>query len=235
MIGVSEQPTEAPPARSRLASLAPIAVFDIAGPLVLYMVLRNNGVGEVTALVASGAFPAFGVIYGVLRNHRIDSLGVLILAGIALGSILGLASGNPRTALVDSIVPSFAFAAFCLLSLATSKPLMFRFAVEFMGPDTARGREFADRWRYAEFRRVFRTMTAVFGVGLLFVTALNVLIAEAVSPISTARVLTNIVPYVMVGALVAWMTAYGMRQKRKGEARSAAAQAAERRAPFPAN
>jgi hypothetical protein len=47
--------------RNRLASLAQIAVFDIAGPLVAYSLVRSAGASAVTSLLLSGAFPAFGV------------------------------------------------------------------------------------------------------------------------------------------------------------------------------
>ena len=39
-----------------------IAVFDIAGPLVAYGLLRSAGFSPVAALVLSGVFPAAGVI-----------------------------------------------------------------------------------------------------------------------------------------------------------------------------
>ena len=47
--------------RNRFLNLAMIAVFDIAGPLVAYSLLRSAGQSAVTALVLSGAFPALGV------------------------------------------------------------------------------------------------------------------------------------------------------------------------------
>ena len=40
--------------RDRLLSLAMIGIFDIAGPLVAYSVLRSAGQSQVSALVLSG-------------------------------------------------------------------------------------------------------------------------------------------------------------------------------------
>ena len=47
--------------RGRFQALAMIAVFDIAGPLVTYSLLRSAGQSTVSALVISGAFPALGL------------------------------------------------------------------------------------------------------------------------------------------------------------------------------
>ena len=54
--------------RNRFLNLAMIAVFDIAGPLVAYSLLRSAGQSAVTALVLSGAFPALGVAAGLIPS-----------------------------------------------------------------------------------------------------------------------------------------------------------------------
>jgi hypothetical protein len=126
--------------RSRLQSLAMIAVFDIAGPLVAYWLLRSNGLSAVTSLVLSGVFPAVGVAINFVRDRRLDAIGVLVLAGIVVGTVLGLVSGNARLVLVEGSVPTAVFGVLCLGSLWSSAPLMYRLASEFIGVDTPRGR-----------------------------------------------------------------------------------------------
>jgi hypothetical protein len=137
----AKQPAAGAPAanRNRLASLAQIAVFDIAGPLVAYSLLRSAGASAVTSLVLSGVFPAFGVALTVARHRRLDVIGVLVLSGILVGTVLGLVSGNARLVLLEGSVPTAVFAVVCLGSLWSKRPLMFRFALEFIGPDTLRG------------------------------------------------------------------------------------------------
>ena len=61
--------------RNRIQAVAMIAVFDIAGPLVAYSLLRSAGLSTVSALVLSGIFPAFGVLAGLIRHRRFDVLG----------------------------------------------------------------------------------------------------------------------------------------------------------------
>ena len=165
----------------RLKSTAMIAIFDIGGPLLAYHLLQSNGVGTVPALVLSGVLPAIGVIIGIIRHRRVDAVGVLVLAGIVVGAILGLVSRNPKLVLDEGSVSTGVFGLICLGSLATDKPMMYRFALEFMGPDTERGREFADLRQYKEFRRAFVVITVVWGTAYLVEAAVRVLIVQETS------------------------------------------------------
>jgi hypothetical protein len=216
--------------RARVEGFASMAVFDIAGPLVVYQVLRSHGASEIKALVLSGIFPALGVAYAVVRHRRLDAVGALVLLGIAVGTVLGLASGNARLVLVEGSVPTGIFGLVCLGSLRTRRPLIFRFALEFIGPDTPKGRDFESRWQYAGFRRVFNVMTIAWGVAYLAEAAARVIIVENTSA-GTALTISKIMPYAVAGVLVAWMTVYGRRAKRRGEALAAAARAAAAAAP----
>ena len=221
--------------RNRFQSFAMIAVFDIAGPLVAYSLLRSAGLSTVTALVLSGAFPALGVAAGLIRHRRVDTIGVLVLAGIAVGTVLGLLSGDPRIVLVEGSVPTAVFGLLCLGSLWASRPLIYRFAIEFIGADTPKGREFESLWRYPGFRHVFRLFTVVWGVTYLAEAAARVIIVETTST-GTALTVSKVMPYVVAVGLFAWMFAYGRHARREGErlAAEAQARAAAQDAPEPA-
>jgi hypothetical protein len=208
----------------RLRSIAMIAIFDIGGPLLAYHLLQSNGVGTVPALVLSGVFPAIGVIIGIIRHRRVDAVGVLVLAGIVVGAVLGLVSHNPKLVLDEGSVSTGVFGLICLGSLATDKPMMYRFALEFMGPDTERGREFADLRQYKEFRRAFVVITVVWGTAYLVEAAVRVLIVQETSA-GTALAVSKVLPYAVAGVLIAWTVGYGRLQKRRGD-RMAAAYAA---------
>jgi hypothetical protein len=211
--------TTAPTARrdrSRLRSLAMIAVFDVAGPLVTYSLLRADGLSAVISLVLSGIFPALGVAIKFIQDRRVDAIGVLVLAGIAVGTVLGLLSGNTRLVLVEGSVPTAVFGVVCLGSLWSSRPLMYRFAIEFIGADTPRGREFESLWQYQGFRHVFRVMTIVWGVAYLAEAAARIVIVELTST-GTALVISKVMPYLVAGVLVAWMLGYGTWSRRRAE------------------
>ena len=210
--------------RSRLWSVAKIAVFDIVGPLVAYQMLRSAGLSSVSALVLSGVLPGVAVLGGLIRKRRLDAVGVLVLAGIAVGSVLGLVSGNARLVLVEGSVPTAVFGLLCLASLRSRRPLIFRFALEFMGPDTPRGREFDGLWRYDGFRHVFWLFTLVWGVTYLAEAAARVVIVETTST-GTALLISKVMPYAVAGLLTAWMVLYGRHARRQGERLAAEAEA----------
>jgi hypothetical protein len=218
---------------TRLRSVVRIAVFDIAGPLVTYALLRSAGFSAVTALILSGVFPAAGVIIGVVQHRRADAVGVLVLAGIAAGAIIGLVSHNARLVLDEGSVPTAVFGLICLGSLATPKPLMYRLAVEFIGSDSRLGREFADLWQYDEFRHVFRVITVVWGSAYLAEAAARVVIVQNTSA-GAALATSRVMPYVVAAVLSAWTVGYGRYQKRQGERlAAAAAEGAEAHGPPP--
>jgi hypothetical protein len=212
--------------RSRLQSVAKIVVFDTAGPLVAYWLLRKAGLSTVSALVLSGVLPGIAVLGGLIRRRHLDAVGLLVLAGIAVGTVLGLLSGNPRLFLMEGSVPTAVFGVLCLASLWSQRPLIYRFALEFMGQDSSRGREFASLWQYEGFRRLFRNFTLVWGVVYLVEAAARVVIVETTST-GTALAVSKVMPYAVAGALVGWMVLYGRRARRAGERLAAQAEAAQ--------
>ena len=140
-----------------------ILVFDLGGPLLAYSLLRSAGMSAVAALVISGVLPALGIVIGALADRRLDVIGVVVLAGLLVGTLLGLTSHNARLYLLEGSVPSAVFALGCLFSLRLRRPLIFRLAVEILGPDTRKGRDVTAAWRYPGFRRAFRMLTVAWG------------------------------------------------------------------------
>ena len=209
----------------RLRSIAKIVIIDVTAPLIAYSLLRSAGMSTVTALVLSGVFPALGVAIGVIKHRRLDVVGALVLAGILAGTVLGLISHSTRLVLMEGSVPTVIFGVGCLGSLWTRRPLMYGFALEFIGPDTAKGREMTSLWQYEDFRHVFRVITVVWGVGFLLEAALRVAIVYNTST-GTALSLSKVTPYIWVGVFVAWTVAYGRYRRKQGERLMAAAAAA---------
>jgi intracellular septation protein A len=209
----------------RLRSIAKIVIIDVAAPLIAYSLLRSAGMSTVTALVLSGVFPALGVAIGVIQHRRLDVVGALVLTGILVGTVLGLISHSARLVLMEGSVPTAIFGLACLGSLWTRRPLMYSFSLEFIGPDTAKGREMISLWQYEGFRHIFRIITAVWGVGFLLEAGLRVAIVYNTST-DTALALSKVTPYIWTGIFVAWTVAYGKYQGKKGRRIMAATAAA---------
>jgi intracellular septation protein A len=208
-----------------LSVLMPIAVFDVAGPIVVQSVARHHGASITGALALSGAPPAAWIVATALWRRRVDAVGVFVLSSIVLATLIGLATGSGRLYLLDGAILTGVFGLVFLVSLATSRPLMFHFALESNGgPDSPKGQEFAALWRYQGFRRVFTVLTVVWGVGFVLQAAINVAIIEATST-QKAFLINKVLPYVFIAVLGAWTALYSLRSKRRGEA--AAARASE--------
>lgn len=216
----------APPAvnLSRFQSLAPLVVFDTVGPTVAYLGLLSAGLSTLAALVLSGVLPAFGVALTVALRRRLDAIGALVLIGIIVGAVAGLASGSAHLVLIDGVIPTAVFGAVCLASLWSHRPMMYRFALEFIGADTAKGRDFADRWRHQGFRHAFGVTTVVWGVAFIVEAAVQVIIVES-SSAGTAKVTAQLLPLVFAAPLIAWNVSYAKRGRRQGELADAARRA----------
>jgi len=193
-----------------------ILVFDLGGPLLAYSLLRSAGMSAVAALVISGVLPALGIVIGALADRRLDVIGVVVLAGLLVGTLLGLTSHNARLYLLEGSVPSAVFALGCLFSLRLRRPLIFRLAVEILGPDTRKGRDVTAAWRYPGFRRAFRMLTVAWGAGYLAEAAIRVAVVITTST-GIALVCSKLIPYVFAVALSAWTLVYGEHEKRKAE------------------
>lgn len=208
----------------RFRSLLPTLVFDIVGPLVAYYGLKAAGLSNVSALILSGVLPAVRVIGGLARDRKIDAIGLLVLAGIVVGTVVGLVSHSAKLFLLEGIVPTAVFGVLCFGSLATSRPLMYRIALTFVGPETKRGREFIDLWIHEGFRHVFRVITAVWGAAFIVEAGLKAVIVESTS-ISTAKAITQVMPYVVFALVMVWNISYGKRRQAEGERLRAAVSA----------
>jgi hypothetical protein len=200
----------------RLRSLAPIVIFDVVGPLVVYYVARAAGVATVDSLILSGALPAIRVAMTVIRHRRLDAIGAMVLSGIALGTVVGLASGSARLYLLDGIVPTVVLGVAFLLSLSWRRPLMFRVALEMMGEDSPQGLEFAGSWQYPSFRRIFRVITVVWGLVFLAESAVQAIVVET-SSISTAKLTSNVLPVAALFLTFGWTRSYGRRAQLRSD------------------
>jgi hypothetical protein len=191
-----------------------IAVFDVGGPLLAYSLLRHlTHLPTVGALILSGLLPAIGVLINAVQFRRLDIFGLMILGGIGFGSLLGLVTHDPKLYLLEGSLPSAAFALLCLASLRTGRPLIYRIALELIGPGSKKGTRMIAAWEHARFRAAFRLITVVWAIGYLAESALRALVALTAST-GMALVISKAAPYVFAGVLAAWTLAYAERIMR---------------------
>ena len=189
--------------------------FDLVGPLVAYKELRIHSVGTVTALLVAAAFPLAGVLLTAFRERHVDALGLTVMVGTGAGAVLSLIFNSPRPTLIfTGVVPGFAFAVACLLSLRR-KPLIYQIALTYLGgPDVGRGAKFASRWHEQPgFRRYFRNVTAGWGIAYLLESGIKTAIVFATST-GSALALVGSLSFVVVGVLGAWTAVYAHLAQR---------------------
>lgn len=211
------RPAAAAASGGRRTSLLSLAFFDVGGPLAVYYSLRAAGTSTVVALVVSGLLPAVGIGLSVRRHRRVDAVGVVVLFGILVGTAAGLISGSARLVLIDGTVPTAVLGVVCFGSLLTSRPFMFRVALQFTGADSAQGRDFEIMWQHhAGFRRSFSVITVVWGMAFIAETVAQIAIIEYASA-STAKTTSNLMPIAVAALTVAWTVLYGRRQQLRAE------------------
>ena len=91
-----------------------MVLFDVGGPLVAYYSLRSAGLSTVPALLLTGVLPTFGVALSMVRHRRLDVVGVLVLAGIVVRTVLGISTGSAHLVLLEGTVGTAVFGGMIL-------------------------------------------------------------------------------------------------------------------------
>jgi hypothetical protein len=172
------QPTAVPRSRAarpgaedtdRFAGLKSLAL-DALLPLALYYLLSGAcGLGTVPALAWSSTVPALRMLWGVLRDHRLNAFAGLILAVNAAGLLMATMTGDARLMLAKDSGVSSVVGIGVLVSVAYGQPLM----TTAIRPWITRGRtERCAAWETLAatspaFVRAERRFSLVWGAALL--------------------------------------------------------------------
>ncbi|WP_118179881.1 VC0807 family protein [Paraburkholderia phosphatilytica] len=183
-------------------------VFNLLLPWLVYR-LAAPYFGDTGGLIASAAPPIVWSAIELARTRRIDALSVMVVAGIALSVGAMALGGSPRMLLMRESLVSGAVGVVFLASLATRRPLIFWLARATVAREAADGAERIERL-YRErpaLAAAFRTMTAIWGLGLTGETALRAWMAWT-WPIERFLVVSPFIGYGVYGALTLWTFLY---------------------------
>jgi amino acid transporter len=110
-------------------------------------------------------------------------------------------------------------------SLALPRPLMFYFGRKFATNGSKDAVAYWNNlWQYGGFRHTQRVLTVTWGLGFLAEAVLRIIVVLAgVLPVKTLLLFSNIFPYVVLCALMAFTFWYSMHSQRKSAAAMAAA------------
>jgi intracellular septation protein A len=197
---------------------------------ILPFAIYNYGhaqLGEVKALLASSVPPILWSMFEFARHRRLDALSVLVVSGIILSLLAMLGGGGVQFLQLREKLVTGVIGLVFLGSALVGKPLIYELARASMRRKSEdEAQQFEALQAYAGFRRTMTIMTLVWGLGLLADVAVSVVLVFALS-IRQYLIVNPIVGYGTMGALSLWSFLYARRAKRRGEARRAAAKAAQ--------
>ncbi len=153
-------------------------LVDIAIPLVVYYTSREAGASQWLALVLSAVAPMARAAYTLVRKRRADWFAIVALAIILISVVTSFLTGGPRFLLAKDGLLTATVGIVILVTLRAKRPIMFvvgRAMLEQAGESAG---DWDRRWQSsARFRRTWRVLTVIWGVGVLLDAAIRVLAA----------------------------------------------------------
>jgi hypothetical protein len=202
-------------------------VFNVALPVGTFIALSGAGLPSVAALAISGVWPLIELGLSFARTRHADEFSVVVLIFLVLGIVAGLAFNSARLLLVKDSALTGLFGLVLLGSLLYRRPLMFYFGRKFATDGNPEKIDWWNGlWQYPDFRRGQRILTLVWGAAFLGEAVLRVLLSLAL-PVPVMVVISNVLPLVVLAALITGTIHYGRRAAAAGQARRAAAESAE--------
>ena len=212
--------------RANGVGLATEVAVNFVGPYLIFGWAKPHW-GEVNALIASSAPPIVWSLVEFARRRRVDALSILVLAGIALSLLAFAGGGGVRMLQLREKLVTALIGVIFLGSAAIRKPLIFELAKATLarrGSSELSG--FVALKDNPYFRRTMTVMTVVWGVGLVGEAALAAALVTMMS-VKSFLIVGPIVGNGSMAGLGLWTFWYSRRQRRKGEARRAAAAEAQ--------
>ncbi len=186
-----------------------LAIFVNVGLPTLAYLTALPRYGPVAALIASSIPVLAWLAVDLARFRHFDARAALVLAGIAVSLlVLAWAPSACLRAVHEPLVSGFIGVLF-LLSLASTRPMLFYLARSTLARERA-GRELEfDMWwqtRPALVKSI-RLMTAVWGAGLVTENGLRLWFTGCANTQGANR-LATLVGYAIYASLLAWSVVY---------------------------
>lgn len=182
-------------------------LWDVGLPVAAYFTLHWLGYSDFVALLAGSVVALLRVLYLAIRARRLDMLAAVMCVVFALGLGLSFLTGDAQFLLLkDSFatgVAGLAFTASCFVG----RTLIYHGALRLRAGQPGEEARFDTLWRTnARFRRNFRLMSAVWGVGLLADAVLRIplIYSLSVPEAVTASNALFITTLVLLSAWTAW-------------------------------
>lgn len=190
--------------------------MNVVLPTATFFVLtKAAGMADVPALLISGLWPILETGLTMRQQRRVDEFSVFALIGIVAAIATTALSGNARAVFFkDSVTTGVVGLAF-LATLVAGRPLTFYMGRRFATDGSRAQREWWDGlWRYPSFRKLQRQLCLAWGAALLGEAVVRAILTKALGT-SAMVVVNNIVPYAVLGAMIAVSIMVGRRAQAR--------------------
>ena len=197
--------------------LARQLILELVLPLGGYYGLRAAGVSTWLALAAGGLLTAPWILYGIIRNRRIDVTAAFTLTILLIGGAMSLVTGDPRLLLVRDSWIGALLGVWILGSLPTRRPFIMATsrAVVVAKIGEAGANAWEARWdQEAAFRHHIRVLTAIWGVVFLGDAMVRVVLAYSL-PVDAVPGVSTVQWLVVLACLLIFHTRYVTRNGLK--------------------
>jgi hypothetical protein len=196
---VEAAPQPAPPQAVGRRGLIRDIIVNAVLPYATYLGLTAWGVATVPALVAGAVFPTTSILFGAIRQRRVQAIGIIVLTATAASVASALWFTSPFLALARGALMTMLMAAVLLGSLFARRPLLFHLANA--GQEAEARREADVEWTSdPAFRRTMRLLTAVWGVGLLLEAGLSLVVIVSL-PVAAVVPVNEVLFWAFFGVL----------------------------------
>ncbi|WP_234430635.1 VC0807 family protein [Streptomyces sp. NRRL F-4489] len=208
-------------ARARTARLrrrlAAQLVFELALPLGSYYGLRAAGLGEWLAMAVGGALLLPWIVYGIVRQRRLEAMAVFTLSLVVVGTVLTLVTGSPRVLMIRDSWLTAAIGLWIVGTLFTRRPFIMTASrgIVIAKVGEAGLASWEAKWdAEPAFRHHLRLVSAVWGGVFLLDALLRVVLAYTI-PVDSFPLVSTVLWLALLGGLLTWHNWYLTRHGLK--------------------
>jgi hypothetical protein len=176
-------------------------LLDFLVPLAAYYALTSAGLSSFWSLTIGGALTGVISVATTVRRGKLDGLGLLVIAEIALGLVLIATTRDPRLVLARSSLYLALAGIWVLASAVTGRPVTTNTSKAFAARSDGENGIAAVDWlaaNSAPFLRIHRRLSALWGGMFLLYAVVRVIIIYSTS-VSRAVSISEIPGIVAIG------------------------------------
>jgi hypothetical protein len=174
--------------------------------------------GEVPALIASAFPPLLWSVYELIKTRRLDAISVVVVASILFTLAATALGGSARLIQIRDALVTGVVGLIFLASLLLKRPMIFYLARATMARHTAAGAaDFEQVWCKPDVPKLLKTLTGVWGLGLVAQTAVMCWLAY-IWPIGRYLLIGPVIGYGIFGLIMVWSLWYLARNGEAGRA-----------------